>query len=151
MERRIDTDPAGPRGAVDGWALETGPLVTAAWLLVVLALAGAYGAGVLWPYYANDLDAVPLAQVASGAHDPKGLWPAVGGPAWLHDVGAWSLGALLLLLPSAVLSVFALLSARRRARRGRVLVLALVLSVSVAVVAVQLSPLGRALASWVLD
>jgi hypothetical protein len=47
-------------------------VVLAIWLVVCVA---PFVAGVLIPYDVNDLDAPPLAEVASGPHAPKNLWP----------------------------------------------------------------------------
>jgi hypothetical protein len=64
-----------------------GPLIL---LGVVVGIVLAFVAGVVLPYYVNDLDRLPLAEVAGGRHDPKELWPETAGR-WghlLHSVGA---------------------------------------------------------------
>ena len=139
--RPADTH-VGPVGAT---ALST------AWLVMVLAVAGAFALGVLWPYYANDLDAVPRGELISGAHDPKDLWPTVGGPRWLIElVLPAAILPALLLPPSCLLSVLALLAARRRRHRSAAVVLTAVVVVSVVATAVMLVGYGG-LTAWMLD
>ena len=48
-----------------------------AWPPLALALgcAAAYGVFLALPFYANHLNRYPAAEVASGLHDPKDLWP----------------------------------------------------------------------------
>ncbi|MGY1607268.1 hypothetical protein [Geodermatophilus sp. SYSU D00700] len=58
----------------------------AAYLGGVLAAVLPYGAGVLLPYYVNGLHRLPLAEVASGRHDPKLLWPSYTECGGLLDV-----------------------------------------------------------------
>ena len=60
-------------------------------LILVLLCTTAYGLFFVLPYYVNDLDQFPLEEVASGAHDPKDLWPYEAGGV----LGAiWAYGAL---------------------------------------------------------
>ena len=61
-------------------ALALGVLSVAAWA-IFFAL----------PYYVNDLNRFSLAEVASGLHDPKDLWPYVGGGLL---ASAFALGAM---------------------------------------------------------
>jgi hypothetical protein len=124
---------------------------TVALLAAVTGLAVLpYLAGVLVPYYANGLDELSLAEVASGRHDPKELWPqgVVGG--WLQVAGFFSLA----LTPVGVLvalagSVAALVRDRRRS--GVALGLLTVAAACVAVLVFFATPLGGALATWRLD
>ena len=116
--------------------------------LAALSLAP-YLAGVLVPYYVNDLDALPLAEVASGRHDPKDLWPhgTVGGLAQLAGFSSLVLTPLGLLATLAG-CVHGLLP--RAARRTPVVTAGLVLVtlVCLAGLGLVLSPLGGALATW---
>ena len=66
---------------------------SAVWLgIVALVAAASFGLLVVLPYYVNDLDRFPLADVAIGSHDRKDLWPTtilyIGG--WLHLFGVLS-------------------------------------------------------------
>jgi hypothetical protein len=69
------TTTAAPPKTDRGWRL-VGFLTAMAVLITV-----PYLIGVLLPYYVNGLHELPLAEVASGRHDPKDLWPQgfVGG------------------------------------------------------------------------
>ena len=117
-----------------------------------------YLAGVLIPYYVNDLDALPLAEVASGRHDPKDLWPqgVLGGLAQL--AGFFSL----VLTPIGVVGVAAAsgiaavqewftFPAARRAPRTVALGLVVLMLVCVAVLAWFFTPTASALVTWRLD
>lgn len=126
---------------------------TVALLAALAALAMApYLAGVLVPYHVNDLDDLPLAELTSGAHDPKDLWP--------HGTlgGLVQLGGLfsLVLTPTGLVAVLvgALRGLAFRAHRGTPAVtagLALVALACLAGVALAFSPLGSALTAWRLD
>ena len=111
-----------------------------------------YLAGVLVPYYVNDLDSLPLAEVASGRHDPKDLWPrgVVGG--FVQLAGFFSLAVTPLGLVATLAGCVHALRARAR-RRARASTAALVLVALVCVDGLTLvfSPLGSALATWRLD
>jgi hypothetical protein len=56
--------PERPRTVPPWVALAAGVLPLAGFVLFLLV-----------PYSVNDLHRLPLAEVASGLHDPKGLWP----------------------------------------------------------------------------
>lgn len=119
--------------------------------LTALSLAP-YLAGVLLPYYVNDLDALPLAEVSSGRHDPKDLWPQgpVGGLAQL--AGFFSLA----LTPMGLVATLAGCGYALRPRTPRRTPAATASVVLVALVclgglAFFLSPLGGALTTWRLD
>ncbi len=109
-----------------------------------------YLAGVLVPYYANDLDELPLAEVASGRHDPKELWPqgVVGG--WVQVGGFFSLAltplGVLVALSGAVAALV-----RHRPRPGVAVGLVTVAAGCLSVLVFFASPLGSALATWRLD
>ncbi len=123
--------------------------------VAVLGSLGMYGVGVLLPYYVNDLHRLPLAEVASGAHDPKDLWPggALGGLP--QAAGSFSLA----LLPfAAVVGICAggtsLVSLWRRAQPQRVaksLAVLAVMAASVGALGFLLTATGEALTVWRLD
>ncbi|KGH47243.1 hypothetical protein IN07_07525 [Modestobacter caceresii] len=117
----------------------------------VLAVAP-YLAGILVPYYVNDLDVLPLAEVSSGAYDPKDLWPQgpLAGLTQLAGLLAISLTPLGLL---AVLTAALTGLAPRRRRSAPVVTagLALVALSCLAALAFYFSPMGAALMSWRLD
>ena len=119
--------------------------------LTVLAVAP-YLVGLLVPYHVNDLDALPLAEVSSGAHDPMDLWPQgpLAGPTQLAGLLAISLTPLGLL--AVLIAALTGLSPRRRRRTPEVTAgLALVALTCLAALAFYFSPLGAALMSWRLD
>lgn len=128
----------------------------AVWLVVLLGMALSWVAAVLVPYYVNDLHRLPLSEVASGAHDPKDLWPYVpGGPA----AGVLRAVALLVVVPFAslvgvgsVIGASVLLVRRWDSitAAARVLAFAVAL-VSLAIATITLSPFGQALNTWALD
>lgn len=64
--------------------LAVGVLVTAA--AAILAVT------IVLPYYVNDLDALPLAEVAGGAHDPKDLWPHGAAGGWVQLAAFLAIG-----------------------------------------------------------
>lgn len=125
-------------------------------LLVVLAVAP-YLAGVLVPYYVNDLDELPLAEVAGGGHDPKDLWPQgfIGG--WVQAGGFFSLGLTPILLLVALGGCAATLWSGRPWARSRWLSpaaaagLVVISAVCVGALAFFSSPLGSALMTWRMD
>ncbi|GAB3195016.1 hypothetical protein GCM10027261_14280 [Geodermatophilus arenarius] len=93
--------PAAPTSPV------TAPARPRRWLAAycggVLAAVLPYGAGVLLPYFVNGLHRLPLAEVASGRHDPKLLWPSYTGSGGLLDLAgflslAWTPLALVALV-----------------------------------------------------
>lgn len=123
-------------------------------LVVVLLVVGAVVAGVLVPYVTNGLHRVPLADVASGAYDPKDLWPSTTGPA-----GALvrSAGLLALLLGGPVVALAGLLAAlglwQRRGHNGRAesIVGVTVVVLTAVYSAFWLSPWGQPLFTWAMD
>ena len=126
-----------------GWR---GIAVLAAALVSALAM---YVVGVLLPYYVNDLHRLPLAELTSGAHDPKDLWP---GNAWggLPQVaGFFSLALLplaaLVALGVGGLSLVGLWRRREPQRVPKSLVLLVVMATPVAALSFMSSPTGEAL------
>ena len=122
--------------------------------LLVLGVAP-YLAGVLIPYYVNDLDSLPLAEVAGGGHDPKDLWPygGLGGLAQL--AGFLSFAATpVTLVGVLVLASFGAVAEWRAARRpGAPVAIA---SAGVALLSLALlswftTPTASALLTWRLD
>jgi hypothetical protein len=128
-----------------------GPVIL---LGVVVGIVLAFVAGVVLPYYVNDLDRLPLAEVVSGRHDPKELWPETAGP-WghlLHGVGAYAvtLGHLTLIFAAGgSLAGLALLWRQLSTAARRALVT--VLAVAGTAFVVMASGWGQALATWTLD
>ena len=91
---------------------------SAVWLgIVALAAAASFGLLVVLPYFVNDLDRFPLADVPIGYHDPKDLWPTtipyIGG--WLHLFGVLST----VFAPSTHRAGCPRLGQRRRGPAGR--------------------------------
>jgi hypothetical protein len=132
---------------------------TDAWRFVlVLALAAMiavlpYLAGVLLPYYVNDLDALPLSEVASGRHDPKELWPQgpIGGLVQLFGLLSLALtpaGLVLVVLAGTAMTGY---GAVRRKSPAVVLALLLLTVACVAALAWFFGPTAAALATWRLD
>ncbi len=129
----------------------------AAWLPLILALAcaTAYGLFFVVPYYVNDLDQLPLEEVASGAHDPKDLWPYEAGGV----LGAfWAYGALFMFMFGLFIAFGATLWAaivlwrdRRVLRVREGCALAMALLCGVALLAGLASPFGTSLIAWFLD
>ena len=114
-----------------------------------------WAAGVLVPYFVNDLQHVPLSQVASGAHDPKDLWPyASGGVA----VGLLRLASFLAMGAGSIVSIVSAVGAaavlvrtRGSSTAGQRALLASIAVLSSAFSAALLSPFGQALSTWALD
>ncbi len=137
------------RDPVAGWRLLA---VLAGALLVPLAM---YVAGVLLPYYVNDLHRLTLAEVTSGAHDPKDLWPGgvLGGAVQLG--GVFSLAFLPIAALSGIgvglLSLVLHWRGPAPLRAGLSLGFVAVVAASVAVLLLLLSPTGAALLQWRLD
>jgi hypothetical protein len=122
-------------------------------LIATTVLALAYAFGVLIPFYVNDLDSLPLTEVAGGAYDPKEMWPSTSGygGALLRTSGVLAMWLMLPVhVPVAVAALVHLVS-RRSVGLGQLRLSLFILAVSVASIAVQLSPFGRALYLWALD
>ena len=154
--RRVTTDAATPglgtedaASAVIGWR---GIAVLAGAVLAALTL---FGVGVLLPYYVNDLHRVPLSEVASGAYDPKDLWPQKAWAGLVQQAGF--LGVMLLpLVALTAVGVAGFWSALLWRRPGpqRVLTSMALLAIvagSVATLLFLLSETGEALRVWRMD
>ncbi len=114
----------------------------------------AYVLLVVLPYHVNDLDRLPLADVASGSHDPKDLWPTtipyVGD--WLHLGGVLSMmAAPMTLLVVALVCGFTSVQAVWQRAWDVATVHTAVAVVCAVAGAWFLSPFARALATWQLD
>lgn len=121
--------------------------------VLVAATAALFAGSVVVPYYVNDLDALPLAEVAGGAHDPKDLWPQGAAGGWVQLAAFLAIGVTpLTALVGAALSGALVLRRLRRGGAARVLVVsALVLALSLTVLVVCFSPFGTALVTWRMD
>lgn len=127
--------------------------------LTELFWVSTFAVGVLLPYYANDLDAVSLAELTSGAHDPKDLGPynaPMGG--WLRLFGLLSLAlAPVSLLVGGLLAADCAVQAviSRRSRSHAWVPLAVTLTVlavaSLWGATLFFSPTPDALMAWLLD
>ncbi|MDP5182091.1 hypothetical protein QOZ88_05530 [Blastococcus sp. BMG 814] len=124
----------------------------------VVVAAAPYLAGVLIPYYVNGLDALPLAEVASGAHDPKDLWPqgTVGGLAQLGGYLSLALTPIALLAvggtsAAAVVQEWHTLPAARRAPRPVAAAFVVLFLVCVILLAWFFTPTASALSTWRMD
>ena len=128
---------------------------SAVWLgIVALAAAASYGLLVVLPYFVNDLDRFPLADVAIGYHDPKDLWPTtipyIGG--WLHLFGVLSM----IFAPSTLLCVafmcgFSSVWAMTRRAWSVAAVHAVVVLACLVATAWFFSPFVQALVGWQMD
>ena len=124
-------------------------------LILVLVSGATYGLFLVVPYYVNDLDHFPLKEVASGAHDPKDLWPYQdGGPLSV----IWGLGALFtfmvgpFILLAAPLWAAVLIWRDRRTLRGRErCALTMAILGGVALITELALPFHGALINWWLD
>jgi hypothetical protein len=122
-------------------------------LVLAVGCALSYAVVLVLPYYVNDLDRYPLAEVASGAHDPKDLWPythwygsffALGGLATVGFGPLFAGGAL-------VWALFDLWVLRRdRDVAGKVLVI-LAVVVTVGTLVWLRTSFASALVAWWLD
>jgi hypothetical protein len=133
--------------------------LTDAWRpVLVLSLAAVivvlpYAVGVLLPYYVNDLDQLPLSEVASGRHDPKDLWPQgpIGGLVQLSGFLALALTPMGLVLVGLASAAVACLAVVRRKSPAVVLAYVLLTTACVAALAWFTGPTAAALATWRLD
>ena len=129
--------------------------------VAVLALVpalpvAAYAAGVLLPYYVNDLDELPLDEL--GAHDPKDLWPGDSWwGTWLRLIGilVGGLAPAALVLTGMAAVVYAVRGSLTGGRRERSPAMAVCL-VGLAAVCLWSAtlfsgPTTAALSRWVLD
>jgi hypothetical protein len=120
-------------------------IVTGAFVLAVLPFA----LGMALPYYANDLDRLPLDDLRSGRVDPATAWPL--GTVWgdLAGILALTLAHPVLALVT-VMAICAAVSAAR-GRRHVALGFVVVALGGVAALAWVWGPTGRALLTWILD
>jgi hypothetical protein len=105
------------------------------------------------PYYANDLDRLPLDRVTMGYHDPKDLWPydtAVGGLLHLGGFLTLTLGPGVT-LGALVWVLYALWRDRTRHTLRDRAVLLLAAAVSIGTMAWLATPFAGALIQWFLD
>ncbi|MGY1830168.1 hypothetical protein ACI8AA_07015 [Geodermatophilus sp. SYSU D01180] len=109
--------------------------------------------GVVVPYVVNGLHHLPLAEVASGLHDPKDLWPAT-----IPYLGGWlRLAAVLSIALAPLTLVFVLVTCgfgvgrTIRSAPCTALVHAVVAVPCVVVLAWFLGPTSQALISWQMD
>ena len=127
----------------------------ALWLAALaVASVAACALLVVVPYFVNDLDRFPLADVAIGYHDPKDLWPTtipyVGG--WLHLGGVLSmLLAPTVLIAVAIASGFGVAFGFARKAWSAAAAFALVALACVLASAWFFSPFAQALATWQMD
>lgn len=166
-ERALGTpNPPAPRRGpttVASMAVATGAVerdsgwnwLLALWVLPGVVMALLWVAGVLVPYYVNDLHQFPLQDVAGGYHDPKDLWPYdSGGPAWaLVRLGAFfavMLGGVVAAM-SALAGSVVLVASRRSAGAGQRALIATATAVAAAFAVVWFSPFGQAMRAWTLD
>ncbi|RYU11181.1 hypothetical protein [Nocardioides iriomotensis] len=137
-------------------ALREPPRTVPPWLALaagVLPLIG-FVVFLLVPYYVNDLDRLPLSEVASGLHDPKDLWPRnEPGLARFFDLGGMltvMFGAVI-----AALGVFAslhgLVAEWRTSGAARKTLWIVGATSAAAMLGLGLSPVGGALYAWWLD
>ncbi|TFV78164.1 hypothetical protein E4P39_02670 [Blastococcus sp. CT_GayMR19] len=130
-------------------------VVLVAWLVACVA---PFVVGLVIPYYVNGLDALPLAELTSGAHDPKDLWPQGSGRGWvdlaaglslsLAPLGVMAVGGLSAL---AVVQEFGTFPQSRRAARPVAVALLLVALTVAALLIWSATPMASALVSWRLD
>jgi hypothetical protein len=122
-------------------------------LLASLACAGAYAVFIALPFYVNGLDAYPLEDLATGRHDPLGLWPYTRGAAWESFRVAGM--ATFLLGPAAAIAAgaWAVVRTHQGIAAGDLLRTAPALvaaAVAAGTVAWLFSPSGSALTGWFL-
>jgi hypothetical protein len=143
----VTTTEAAPR-TDRGWRMVR-------WLTVLAGLVTVpYLAGVLLPYYVNGLHELPLAEVASGRHDPKDLWPQgfVGGLVQLGGFFGLALTPILLAfiaVGSAALGIAGLVTGElRRTAAAASVVLAVACAAGLAWF---LGDTAAALTTWRMD
>ena len=130
-------------------------IVLTIWLGVCVA---PFVVGLVIPYYVNGLDALPLAELTSGAYDPKDLWPQGSGRGWV-DLAA---GLSLSLAPLGVMAVgglsalaavqeFGTLPTSQRAARPVAVAFLLVALTVAALLIWSATPTASALVTWRLD
>ena len=128
-----------------------------AWMpLILLVVSGAaYGLFLVLPYYVNDLDRLPLEEVASGPHDATELWPYRGGGV-LSVI--WSLGSVFAVMVAPLLTLGAPLWAatvmwrdRRTLHTREWVALVMAVVIGAALIAELATPFHGALVDWWFD
>ncbi len=129
--------------------------VPAIGLLATALLALLWIAGVLVPYYVNDLDRLSADELTSGAWDPAQLWPATTGNVGqtVQAAGAFVGWPLMYIvhIGSALGSGYLLKEEWSGSNRGERALLAALAVLSVALTGLLLSPFGISLSTWALD
>lgn len=125
------------------------------WLAAVATLGLLWVAGVLVPYYVNDLDRLSPGELTSGAWDPAQLWPADTGAVGrtVQVAGAfvgWPLMHVVHLASALGSGCLLAQEWSTSTRRERALLVALT-TLSAALTGLLLSPFGIALSTWALD
>ena len=116
-----------------------------------------FAAGVLLPYYVNGLHRLPLAEVASGRHDPKNLWPSGLGGGLLQLMGLLGLvvspvGLGFTGVVAVIGAVWTVLARPSRPSRPMIAVgFALLAVVCLAALVWFAGPTAGALVTWRLD
>jgi hypothetical protein len=128
-----------------GWVPLAGAALCVATYAVIFVL----------PYFVNGLDRFSLQQVASGAHDPKQLWPinGLGYVAFLWQLAGYATLAfapLVATLAGAWSLVTLCIDSHRLDVTGRVARLSTV-ALSAALLLTLWSPFGLALKTWFMD
>ena len=127
----------------------------AIWLSAVALLALLWIAGVLVPYYVNDLDRLSTDELTSGAWDPAQLWPATTGTfgQTVQAAGAFAGWPLMYVvyIASVLGSGYLLIQEWSGSGRTERALLATLAVLSVALTALLLSPFGISLSTWALD
>lgn len=147
--RRRSSSTFGPQ---EPGGVLVGGVAWGAALTVAVLVCLAYACGIVVPYYVNDLDALTLAEVSSGAHDPKDLWPATTGyGGWLIMAGVFAVfTTFFLLVPVAIAALHHLVSCRSQGL-ACCWPSAPIVVITAALLAVQLSPFGLAVLDWIVD
>ena len=127
----------------------------AIWLSAVALLALLWIAGVLVPYYVNDLDRLSADELTDGAWDPRQLWPATTGTVGqtVQAAGAFVGWPLMYVvhIASALGSGYVLVQEWSGSSRAERALLATLAVLSVALTGLLLSPFGISLSTWALD
>jgi hypothetical protein len=136
----------------EGTAVDAGRSRT--WPVLVLAIgcAAAYAVFFVLPYYANDLQRFPLADVAVGYHDPKDLWPrtTAWGPLFAFGGFVTLTFGPFMVVGTLGWAVAKLVAGHATRWRGRAILL-VAIAVSLATLVWLGTPFAGALMGWFLD
>ena len=125
------------------------------WIPLALAIGSlaAYALFFAMPYYVNDLNQFPLADVSGGLHDPKDLWPFTTAAGGFLQLGAFlTMGVGPFAAAAAAgMAAFDLWRHRKTRDVRRTMIGILTLAFAAATFAWIASPLGGALIGWMLD